>query len=114
MFASLVALHFTIFVTSSLDSGFLRVCYVGFKGASYLLAGCCVSGALDFIFYPFLTNASPGQDTLCILEIFGASIRDDHRARPSVDIEELISIDILIRTSIDNVARRKPVWSQPT
>ncbi|KAF2617904.1 hypothetical protein F2Q68_00040133 [Brassica cretica] len=40
--------------------------------------------------------------------------RDDHRARPSVDIEERISIDVHIRTSIDSEARRKPVWSQPT
>ncbi|KAG5384260.1 hypothetical protein IGI04_035730 [Brassica rapa subsp. trilocularis] len=46
--------------------------------------------------------------------IFGASTRDDHRARPSVDIEEQISIDVHIRTSIDSEAHIKLVWSQPT
>ncbi|KAF2590434.1 hypothetical protein F2Q70_00039124 [Brassica cretica] len=46
--------------------------------------------------------------------IFGASTRDDHRARPSVDIEEQISIDVHIRTSIDSEARRKLVWYMPS
>ncbi|KAF3585002.1 hypothetical protein F2Q69_00027888 [Brassica cretica] len=53
---------------------------------------------------------TPGSDP----KIFGASTRDDHRARPSVDIEERILIDVHIRTSIDSEARRKPVWYMPS
>ncbi|KAF3610008.1 hypothetical protein DY000_02047967 [Brassica cretica] len=49
-----------------------------------------------------------------ILEIFGASTRDDHRARQSVNIGELESIDTHDMVSIDIEARRKPVWSHPT
>ncbi|KAF3575035.1 hypothetical protein F2Q69_00058645 [Brassica cretica] len=47
-------------------------------------------------------------------QIFGASTREDHRARQLVDIEELESIDTHDMVSIDREARRKPVWSQPT
>ena len=49
-----------------------------------------------------------------ILEMFGATTRDDHRARPSVDIRGGISIKVHTWTSIDSEARRKPVWSQLT
>ncbi|KAF3574796.1 hypothetical protein F2Q69_00059725 [Brassica cretica] len=40
------------------------------------------------------------------------TIELDHRARPSVDIEERISIDDHSRTSIDSEAHKKPIWSQ--
>ena len=49
-----------------------------------------------------------------ILEIFGASTREDHRDRLSVDNGELESSDIQDMVSIDSEVRRKPVWSQPT
>ncbi|KAF3575040.1 hypothetical protein F2Q69_00058643 [Brassica cretica] len=63
---------------------------------------------IDYGFDPF------SYIVYSILEIFGASTRDDHRARKSVDIGELESIDTHNMVSIDSVARRKPVWSQPT
>ena len=53
-------------------------------------------------------------DIWSILEIFGATTRDDHRDRLSVDIGELESIDTQVIMSIDSEARRKPFWSQPT
>ncbi|WZZ88736.1 hypothetical protein YC2023_117315 [Brassica napus] len=56
----------------------------------------------------------PRTHTMNILEIFGASTRDDHRDRLSVDIGEIESIDTQEMVSIDSKARRKPVWSQPT
>ncbi|KAF3516341.1 hypothetical protein DY000_02059766 [Brassica cretica] len=43
-----------------------------------------------------------------ILEIFGASTRDDHRDRQSVDIGELESIDTQVMVSIDSEALRSP------
>ncbi|KAF2557782.1 hypothetical protein F2Q68_00016158 [Brassica cretica] len=48
------------------------------------------------------------------MRIFGASTRDDHRDRLSVDIGELESIDTQDMVLIDSEARRKPVRSQPT
>ena len=42
------------------------------------------------------------------MEIFGASTRDDHRDRQSVDIGELESTDTQVMVSIDSEARRSP------
>ncbi|KAG5414239.1 hypothetical protein IGI04_001806, partial [Brassica rapa subsp. trilocularis] len=88
MFASLVALHFAMFATPSLDisnlgSGFsvvgfhshsLRlfhfplfplVCVFKLRGDFGLpVVILLLARFLDFIFYHFLTQAFPGQDTL--------------------------------------------------
>ncbi|KAF3507872.1 hypothetical protein F2Q69_00006418 [Brassica cretica] len=58
---------------------------------------------LDGVYYPLNDSIS------CILEIFGASTRDDHRDRLSVDIGDQESIDTQDMVSIDSKARRKPV-----
>ncbi|KAF2589585.1 hypothetical protein F2Q70_00038358 [Brassica cretica] len=58
---------------------------------------------IDYGFDPF------SSIVYSILEVFGASTRDDHRDRLSVDIGELEPIDTQDMVSIDSKARRKPV-----
>ncbi|KAF3510749.1 hypothetical protein F2Q69_00006921 [Brassica cretica] len=66
------------------------------------------SDLIDYGFDPF------SSIVYSILEIFGASTRDDHRDRQSVDIGELESIDTHDLISIDSEGRRKPVWYMPS